>query len=59
VAVVQVMEDVLKKCDSTPVPTDNISSNIQCEVPQRLEWVLHQGSHQYIQDAIQNIDLYV
>jgi len=56
VAVVQVMEDVLKKCDSSPIPTDNISSNIQCQVPQRLEWVLYQENYQHIRDAMQNID---
>jgi choline O-acetyltransferase len=57
VAIVQLMEDVLKKCDSMPTHLDNIPSNIQCQVPQRLEWVIDQGNHKYIQDAAQNLDL--
>jgi hypothetical protein len=51
------MEDVLKKCDSTPIPTDIISSNIQGQVFQRLEWAINQETHSYIQHAIQNLDL--
>jgi choline O-acetyltransferase len=57
VAVVQLMEDVLKKCDSTPIPSDTISSNIQGQVFQRLEWVINQETHRNIQHAIQNLDL--
>ncbi|XP_021925561.1 choline O-acetyltransferase-like isoform X2 [Zootermopsis nevadensis] len=59
VAIVQLMDDVLKKCESMPTAPDNIPSNIQCQAPQRLEWVINQDSHQYIQDAIQNLDLMV
>jgi hypothetical protein len=51
------MEDVLNKCDSVPIPTDTISSNIQGQVFQRLEWVINQETHRYIQDAIQNLDV--
>jgi hypothetical protein len=51
------MEDVLKKCDSMPIPTDIISSNIQGQVFQRLEWVINLEPHSYIQHAIQNLDL--
>ncbi|XP_023716544.1 choline O-acetyltransferase isoform X2 [Cryptotermes secundus] len=59
VAVVQLMEDVLKKCDSMPISTDTISSNIQGQVSQRLEWAINQETQRCIQDAIQNLDVMV
>ncbi|XP_069671918.1 choline O-acetyltransferase-like isoform X2 [Periplaneta americana] len=59
VAVVQFLEDIFKKCDSTPLPTKPIQSNIQYPPPLRLEWSLDQQCQKYIQDAMQNLDCLV
>ncbi|KAJ9601391.1 hypothetical protein L9F63_000415, partial [Diploptera punctata] len=59
VAVIQLMEEVIKKCDNMPPPTSNILSNIHCLPPQRLEWDLDNQIQRYMQDVAQNLDCMV
>lgn len=56
VAVIQLMERLLKYCDSLPASSEVPASAEHLPPPERLEWILDQNDHKRIKEAAISLD---